>query len=408
MEQKHLIFLSYSTPDRAEVLAYYDRLDTHGYNVWMDRHKLIGGQNWDLEIKRALQKAAIIVVFLSHNSVDRRGYAHKEIKIALEQAEARLIDDIYLIPVLLNDDVAVPEQLTQIQTIGSSFEALTEAIDHQLEKLGAESSKAQADANVRWSFTSHEDSMEALPGYDTRFRLIHLSSREYKKINEITDIIRGELQREATEARKVLFEQNADLHNFGEEKYLRQNSWEADCGDPYIQGRILSLSYSIYWYFAGAAHPNSSFRTFNFALNPLVAFSSAQELFEDEEEALAFIQKSCREKLLGASFDEMIEEEKLHLDRDWVNEGTASWEHFQHFTFSNSGMEFLFPPYQVGAYAFGPHRAVISYDDVAPFFKEEIACLLGVKYLRSGGVRWPTKSEVTEEKDAPANDEGAA
>ena len=69
----------------------------------MDKRRLKGGQNWDFEIKRALQKATVIVVFLSSNSVDRRGYAQREIKAALDQAGDKLIDDIYLIPVMLDE-----------------------------------------------------------------------------------------------------------------------------------------------------------------------------------------------------------------------------------------------------------------------------------------------------------------
>jgi hypothetical protein len=56
----------------------------------MDKHSLKGGQNWDLEIKRALETSTIIVVFLSHRSTNKRGYAQKEIKIALDQAKKSL------------------------------------------------------------------------------------------------------------------------------------------------------------------------------------------------------------------------------------------------------------------------------------------------------------------------------
>ncbi len=413
MEQEHLIFLSYSTPDRDEVLAFYEHLDSQGYNVWMDRHKLIGGQNWDLEIKRALQKAAIIVVFLSHNSVDRRGYVQREIKIALEQKEARLIDDIYLIPVLLDDDVAIPEQISQIQGIGANsedrFSALTNAIEHQLAKLGAQNEKAQIVSNVRWSFSHFEDTMEALPGYDVRYRLIHLSSKEFPRVGEITDIIRGELQQGASECRKVLFNQSPDHHNFGEDRYRRQNSWEADCGAPNIQGRMLSISYSLYWYYAGAAHPNSGFQTFNFSLNPLVRFESLSEMFSNEEEALVLIQRECRKQLLAINFAEEEEGDPVTLDEEWVKSGTAEWEQFSHFLFSENGIEFLFQPYEVAAYVFGPQSASVGYERIAPLLRSEIASLLDVQYLQNGAKPWPFPISKEEKEDgAAANDQDAA
>ena len=118
MDDQNLIFLSYATPDREAVFAFHDDLARAGYNVWMDKHRIKGGQNWDFEIKKAMQKAAIIVVFLSQNSVDRRGYAQREIKIALDQANDHLVDDIYLIPVLLEREVPIPSQLSGIQWPG--------------------------------------------------------------------------------------------------------------------------------------------------------------------------------------------------------------------------------------------------------------------------------------------------
>lgn len=139
MDEQNLVFLSYASPDLDRVLQFYDYLVHHGFNIWMDKRRLKGGQNWDFEINRALQKAVIIVVFLSSNSVDRRGYAQREIKVALDQARDKLIDDIYLIPLMLDTGIPVPAQLERIQVIkeneGDCKSALVEAINLQLEHL---------------------------------------------------------------------------------------------------------------------------------------------------------------------------------------------------------------------------------------------------------------------------------
>ena len=95
MSDEPLIFLSYASQDRDRVLPFYDHLKSAGLNVWMDKHDLKGGQNWDLEIKKALQRATIIAAFLSEQSVNKRGYVQREIKIALDQAQTKLDDDIY-------------------------------------------------------------------------------------------------------------------------------------------------------------------------------------------------------------------------------------------------------------------------------------------------------------------------
>jgi hypothetical protein len=69
----------------------------------MDYKRVKAGQHWDFEIRRALDKAAIIVVFISNNSIDRRGYVQREIKLALEKAEEKLIGDIYELSLNLGD-----------------------------------------------------------------------------------------------------------------------------------------------------------------------------------------------------------------------------------------------------------------------------------------------------------------
>src|SRR5580698_9258482 len=93
----HLVFVSYSRLDRDRVSPYYSMLKSKNYNLWMDIHDIKGGQNWDLEIRRALDQAVIILAFVSVSTVDRRGYLQKELRFAVERYQEKLIDDIFLI-----------------------------------------------------------------------------------------------------------------------------------------------------------------------------------------------------------------------------------------------------------------------------------------------------------------------
>ena len=71
------VFVSYSTADRERIIPYCDYLDTCGFDIWVDFRRLKAGQNWDLEIRRALDKSAIIVLFISRQSVNKRGYIQR-------------------------------------------------------------------------------------------------------------------------------------------------------------------------------------------------------------------------------------------------------------------------------------------------------------------------------------------
>ena len=421
MDDKNLVFLSYSSPDREAVLTYYEHLTRAGFNVWMDKHRLKGGQNWDFEIKRGLQKATIIVVFLSHNSVDRRGYAQREIKIALDQAHDRLVDDIYVIPVILDRDVPIPEQLNRIQAIGldesDPREAVSEAITHQLEKLGVETAKVQAAANIRWTMSTYRDSWEGIPGYDVSYQLPHFTSSDFPHVGEITDIVRGCLQRQAMSHREVKFDQMPDMFNFGEDGYQRQNSWEASCGEPLIKERVVSLVYAVWWFGAKTMHPNHGFETFVFTLNPVTEITALSGAFSDEEAAFALVQAECRERLLSAKFEGMTSDDSvLNLDQEYVEGGTKSWEDFGNFAFNQDGIDILFDNYSVAPYAFGPQFVQIPYSKIAPLMRKEIACMLGIEHLREPYVPYGSGGELTtkgeppepESPQDPANDQDAA
>ena len=52
-----LIFCSYATPDRDEVVKYADYLEDRGFNIWIDFKQLVAGQNFGWEISRALDKS---------------------------------------------------------------------------------------------------------------------------------------------------------------------------------------------------------------------------------------------------------------------------------------------------------------------------------------------------------------
>lgn len=65
---------------------------------WLDEEKLLPGQDWDAEIKRALQESDAIFICLSRTSVSREGYVHVEIKEALENAKKNLLGRSLLYP----------------------------------------------------------------------------------------------------------------------------------------------------------------------------------------------------------------------------------------------------------------------------------------------------------------------
>lgn len=132
MRDKKQIFLSYAYEDREQVGRIARKLEEEGYQSWIDYKSLLPGQDWQVEIRNALKQSDYVLVFLTENSVSKKGYIQREIKSAISLADERPEGSIFLIPVLL-DKVDVPHSLQHIQWVElykeDGWEKLKRALD---------------------------------------------------------------------------------------------------------------------------------------------------------------------------------------------------------------------------------------------------------------------------------------
>jgi len=110
------IFLSYAKEDKQKVSLIYRRLLAEKMNPWFDIKDLLPGQDWDKAIVEAIRNARFVLVFLSNNSVNKRGYVQTEIREALDTADRIPDGEIFIIPVRL-EICTVPERLRKWQWI---------------------------------------------------------------------------------------------------------------------------------------------------------------------------------------------------------------------------------------------------------------------------------------------------
>jgi TIR domain len=104
------VFLAYVQEDADEVDRLFDALKLAGLNPWMDRRKLLPGQNWPRSIEEAIETSDFFVPCFSRNSVSKKGGFQAEIRYALDCARRVPLDEIFLIPVRL-DDCRVPARI---------------------------------------------------------------------------------------------------------------------------------------------------------------------------------------------------------------------------------------------------------------------------------------------------------
>ena len=133
------VFLCHASEDKARVARYYGRLQAIGVRPWLDARDLTPGTKWHDEIRKAVDNADVIVVFLSRHSTLKEGFVQREITWALDLAEEKLTSSPYLIPALL-EECDLPERLKSWQAVRlhktNGFRMLTTALGERARHLG--------------------------------------------------------------------------------------------------------------------------------------------------------------------------------------------------------------------------------------------------------------------------------
>lgn len=373
-----LVFISYASPDKEQVLPYYDALRDISYELWMDEKKLVAGQNWDFEIRRNFAKAQIIVLFISKNSTFKRGYVQRELKLALTNLEEKLRDDIYIIPVLL-DDVTIPEELQELHCIkdkgfASNLHEIKRSLSIQLEKIDKDLKVSLSEGKIKWKLESKKEFRDGLPGYDVSCQLIKLSSDVFNNLDEISQYINAKLSYNFMRSREVLLEQNSSIYSFASPQYARINDVEVSCDNVSLVGRMLSIKYSTYRMYVGNAHGNIFFDTFNFALDFPIEIKNLKDIFNDSDKAFSIIRGYIIEQLTHDIYNGEIDD----FSKEWLENGTADWSCFAKFCFEEEGLVILFSPYDVAAFSYGPQVARISYTLISSEIKEIYMSILEI------------------------------
>jgi TIR domain-containing protein len=139
-EEEHLlrVFMCHSKLDKTAVRKLHQQLWIEGVHPWLDEEDLVAGEDWELEIARAVRTSDVILVILSNRSVTTPGFAQKEIRLALDEADKKPEGTIFIIPVLL-EDCAIPDRLARWHRVNlfdeHGFEHLMKALGRRATEL---------------------------------------------------------------------------------------------------------------------------------------------------------------------------------------------------------------------------------------------------------------------------------
>ncbi len=98
------VFLCHSSNDKPTVRELYQKLRAETWiDPWLDEEKLYPGQDWNMEIEKAVEAADAIIVCLSKGSITKEGYVQRELRTVLDFADYKPEGTLYIIPVRLEE-----------------------------------------------------------------------------------------------------------------------------------------------------------------------------------------------------------------------------------------------------------------------------------------------------------------
>jgi hypothetical protein len=106
------VFLCHSSKDKKLVRELYNKRCQDGISPWLDEESLLPGQDWQQEIRKAVNNSDVFIACLSKEAINKKGYIQKEINYALNVAEEQPEGAIFLIPLKL-EECNIPERLSR-------------------------------------------------------------------------------------------------------------------------------------------------------------------------------------------------------------------------------------------------------------------------------------------------------
>lgn len=106
------VFVAYAVEDLRQVRRLCSALDQAGCAPWLDKDKLLPGQNWPRAIERAIGVSDAFVACFSPRSIAKRGQFQSELRYALDCAARLPLDHSFLIPVRL-EPCEVPRRIAE-------------------------------------------------------------------------------------------------------------------------------------------------------------------------------------------------------------------------------------------------------------------------------------------------------
>jgi len=196
------IYIIYESSDQIRVEKIYRKLRDKGFIPWMASQDLLPGEDWRLVRKKNLKESQFVVICLSEKSNKHESdFFRSEIKTALELFERMKEDDIYIIPVKL-EECDIPENIERFECFDISCvdDPNSGIKDTQLSKLfDAAIDKGIHNRGLKPNTNSHNTG-EYYPNINNNVMIVKLKQLKGREIEippfhiESKVIVKGDLK----------------------------------------------------------------------------------------------------------------------------------------------------------------------------------------------------------------------
>lgn len=131
------IFISYARNDEKIARKLYKDLKQEGLKPWLDREDILPGQKWEIEIHKAIKESQYVIILISPNSINKKGFIQKEIKYSLDLLDQFPESQIFIIPVRIDDCKPTDEKLQELNW-ADLFPSYEEGFKKILKAIGKE------------------------------------------------------------------------------------------------------------------------------------------------------------------------------------------------------------------------------------------------------------------------------
>jgi DNA-binding NarL/FixJ family response regulator len=137
------VFICYSRNDEEIAYELYHRLSKVPWvNIWIDKENLLGGQNREIEIEKAVRNADVVVVCISQSWTTKQGAIHREVRLVLDFALNVPDGEIFIVPLKL-EACDLPLKLQHLEAVDyigdnkeNAYKRLLASLSNRASSLG--------------------------------------------------------------------------------------------------------------------------------------------------------------------------------------------------------------------------------------------------------------------------------